>query len=834
MSNRFISLICLIFKYITANMNKYILYFFAFTQILSCDLSKRKEQPKKEDKNLKAFEKILTDCSISEKDKESIVKNFYKKNTILISRIIEDSPNQFEIIFRLFNINKYDIKTKEKLLSEYFSLMRKFYNDKKNFSKNELINLLLSVIDNKKDYPKKLKTIVELNNKNNKEDENKKIYSELETFISKHGKPTSSSTINEINKDIDKCLEKYDNLKIIKFINSRIEKINNGQITEIKIDLKPYIDKYKVKEYENITKIFDDLFKEIGNEKNENTIIDKLKKCLRTLTETNIQEYIKNHVNKTLENNDLFDIHIDGIVDKKIKLTIKNDKYDIMSDLDIKDINLKWENDYKITVYNKKNYTLLNFKKSSIIDCFKKFEELSQERPLENNDFYSLFIDYLDKIKDFLKDVDSLENSLKNLITDQKRLKQIMDGVYNTLQDKLFNNVLPYNYITIYKNAFLNDLVIKDRIQKMFKNMGFDAVAVNIDADKKIIFSELKIDINDLVKNKDITNELNNLSNFITQQYQQHTEKFNSIKDEDINNIFSFKTIYSKYKNSGNSNTKFETMKNNYEQQYRLLTFQEFAFEKYKQHIEKIKSDIINNNNFSSSQTLKECGFSAIRTIEDLNMWIGKVYDLITNFYSFIEDDRTNVYPAINNFLKSIFGIKDKKGNFTFYKNSHLLLYMFYSKNSYNNAFDNNIFKLEFNVYKKILDIIFQKDNFLKCENSNKAIKISDNIGNDGYIKVNSGENYDNLNDLKSKVIIIDKFITKKNNDYIIYLNKIQNDNRFSTNDILFEENSKDDFNISSNKIALFFGYDKFKKIKIDYKSNTGNKNNKLITDKIE
>ena len=818
-------------------MNKYILYFFAFTQILSCDLSKRKEQPKKEDKNLKAFEKILTDCSISEKDKESIVKNFYKKNTILISRIIEDSPNQFEIIFRLFNINKYDIKTKEKLLSEYFSLMRKFYNDKKNFSKNELINLLLSVIDNKKDYPKKLKTIVELNNKNDKEDENKKIYSELETFISKHGKPTSSSTINEINKDIDECLKKYDNLKIIKFINSIIENIKNGQITEIKIDLKPYIDKYKVKEYENITKIFDDLFKEIGNEKNENTIIDKLKKCLRILTETNIQEYIKNHVNKTLENNDLFDIYIDGIVDKKIKLTIKNDKYDIMSDLDIKDINLKWENDYKITVDNKKNYTLLNFKKSSIIDCFKKFEELSQERPLENNDFYSLFIDYLDKIKDFLKDVDSLENSLKNLITDQKRLKQIMDGVYNTLQDKLFNNVLPYNYITIYKNAFLNDLVIKDRIQKMFKNMGFDAVSVNIDINdinnRKIIFSELKIDINDLVKNKDITNELNNLSNFITQQYQQHIEKFNSIKDEDINNIFSFKTIYSKYKNSGNSNTKFETMKNNYEQQYRLLTFQEFAFEKYKQHIEKIKSDIINNNNFSSSQTLKECGFSAIKTIEDLNMWIRKVYDLITNFYFFIEND-TSVYPAINNFLKSIFGIKDKKGNFTFYKNSHLLLYMFYPKNLYNNAFDNNIFKLDFSVYKTILDIIFQKDNFLKCENSNKAIKISDNISNNGYIKVNSGENYDNLNDLKSKVIIIDKFITKTENGYIFYLNKIQSDNYFSTNDILFEENSKDDFNISSNKIALFFGYDKFKKIKIDYKSNTGNRNNKLITDKIE
>ena len=131
-------------------------------------------------------------------------------------------------------------------------------------------------------------------------------------------------------------------------------------------------------------------------------------------------------------------------------------------------------------------------------------------------------------------------------------------------------------------------------------------------------------------------------------------------------------------------------------------------------------------------------------------MWINNTYKIIADFYSFIESSNNDVnnvkvYPEINDFLKSIFGVKEQHRNFIAYKNSHLLLYMFYSKNSYNSAFNNDETKLEFSTYRKILDIAFKKDNFLKCQNG-KAIKINDNPDNNGYIKINSGKDYDNFN----------------------------------------------------------------------------------------
>ena len=134
------------------NMNRYILYFLFFTQLLSCDLSGRREQPNEEDKKLKTFEKILTSCKISKKNRKSIIDEVYQKRKVLIENIISDFPNQFNDIVFLCNTNRYKLETVKEILIKYFDLMQKYYNSKKKFDETELIYFLLSIVDKENDY----------------------------------------------------------------------------------------------------------------------------------------------------------------------------------------------------------------------------------------------------------------------------------------------------------------------------------------------------------------------------------------------------------------------------------------------------------------------------------------------------------------------------------------------------------------------------------------------------------------------------------------------------------------------------------------------------------
>lgn len=811
-------------------MNRYILYFLLFTQLLSCDLSGRRAQPNEEDKNLKAFEKILTSCKISKKNRKSIIDEVYQKRKVLIEKIISDFPNQFNDIVFLCQANKYKLETVKEILIQYFDLMQKYYNSKKKFDETELIYFLLSIVDNNNNYSEKLKEIIDLNNSNNQKKENEKIYAEIKKYVLNYNKLTTGK-LSTIKEEINKCLEKYDKSKTLKIINSIIKDINNDQISKIINDLNPYEEKYKTSGNENITKTFDDLFKEIEHEKQQNTIMNKLTKCLRTLRNNDIQKYIKEHINKILADTELFDIEINGIIEKQIRITIKYNEYKIIDKLNLNDINLQWENDYELKESNQENFTLQSLRKSNIVDCFRNIEKLSQTQHLDKQDFYSLFFDYLEILKNFLSDVHSISNSLNSSIK-QFKSQEVVESICNAIQDKVINYVLPYEYVNIiYTNNFLNSTNIKEHLQEMFKNMGFDSVVIDINTNTnhQISFSELKIDSNDLVKNQDMKDALDKLSNFISQKYQEHIRKFNTNKEDDIENIFKFKTIYNEYiKQTSN----FDKTKNKYENDYKLLTFKKDVFSGYKDHIKKIKTNIINYNFFSSKKLLKNEGLSAIRTVEDLNLWMNNTYDIIAGFYSFIDNNDVQTYKDINEFLKSIFGVKDKTHEpFIVYKNSHLLLYMFYSEKSYHSAFDTIATKLEFNTYKTILNIAFQKDNFLKC--SDKVIKLNDISGSNGYIQITSGKDYNTFNELKSEITIIKDLIKKAANDNIIYVKNIQENNLFKNGDVLFDKDDKDNLGIHINKIALFFGYDKFENIKINYKSDTGMHNNESITKQI-